>query len=186
MMVRQIIKTVFPVLLLILQSNGSFGQKYFAENGYVRFFSEAPLEDIEAVNDDGSSIFETGTGRIAFTIPIKNFEFEKKLMQQHFNENYLESDKYPTSTFSGKILGFGDSSEEQELTARGELTIHGVTKEVTIEGQGKMTGDRIMLEASFPVQLEDYNIKIPKVVMFNIAEVVDVTIKFEYFPYESN
>lgn len=184
MMVRQTIKAIVPALVLMLQSPDSFGQKYMAENGYVRFFSEAPLENIEAVNNDGLSVFETSTGRIAFTIPIKDFEFAKQLMQQHFNENYLESDKYPTSTFSGKIQGYSDMEEKQELTARGELTIHGVTKEVTIEGEGKKTGDKIMLEASFPVQLEDFNIKIPKVVMFNIAEVVDVTIKFEYFPYE--
>ena len=183
-MVRQTIKAIVPALLLMLQSPDSFGQKYMAENGYVRFFSEAPLENIEAVNNDGLSVFETSTGRIAFTIPIKDFEFAKQLMQQHFNENYLESDKYPTSTFSGEIQGYSDTAEKQELTARGELTIHGVTKEVTIEGEGKKTGEKILLEASFPVQLEDYNIKIPKVVMFNIAEVVDVTIKFEYFPYE--
>jgi hypothetical protein len=73
-----------------------------AKNGYVRFFSEAPLENIEAVNHDGQSIFETSTDRIAFTIPIKDFEFNKKLMQQHFNENYLESDKYPTFDLFGK------------------------------------------------------------------------------------
>ncbi|MBS0000831.1 MAG: YceI family protein [Cyclobacteriaceae bacterium] len=157
-----------------------------ARNGYVRFFSEAPLENIEAVNNEGLSIFESSTNKIAFTIPIKNFEFEKSLMQQHFNENYLESDKYPSSTFKGEIKGFSDTSDQQVLKAHGEMTIHGVTREITVEGQGIKRDDKIILEASFPVKLEDYDIKIPKVVLFNIAEVVDVTIKFEFELYEPN
>jgi len=162
------------------------GQRYIARNGYVRFFSEAPLEDIEAVNQEGLSIFQTSSGKIAFTISIEHFEFDKKLMQQHFNENYLESEKYPNSTFQGEIVGFSAVSGKQELKARGKLTLHGVTREISVTGTGFQEGDRIVLEASFPIKLVDYNIKIPKVVMYNIAEEVEVTIKFEYVPYEEN
>lgn len=172
-------------VLLVLVYCGSSGQKYIAENGYIRFFSEAPLEDIEAVNQEGRSVFEPETGNIAFIIPIRDFIFEKDLMQQHFNEKYLESDKYPRATFSGKIEKFRDIAGKQDLTATGELTIHGISREVEVEGTGTKSGDKILLEASFPVGLEDYEIDIPRVVMFNIAEVVDVTIKFEYQSYES-
>jgi polyisoprenoid-binding protein YceI len=155
-----------------------------ARNGYVRFFSEAPLENIEAINQEGLSIFETSSNEIAFTIPIKGFQFEKKLMQKHFNENYLESEKYPNATFKGEIRGFSKTTGKQELTAVGEMTIHGVTREIFVDGVGYIDGDKIILEASFPIELADYKIKIPKVVLYNIAEVVDVTIKFEFVPYE--
>lgn len=190
MMVPKIINHIQSFVLIILIITGMAhnvkGQKYIARNGYVRFFSEAPLEDIEAVNHEGLSIFETGTNRIAFTIPIIHFEFAKKLMQQHFNENYLESEKYPNSTFQGVIIGFKEAEGKQKLKAEGRMTIHGVTQNITVEGQGIKEGDQIMLEASFPIKLEDYKVKIPKVVLYNIAEVVDVTIKFEYVPYEEN
>ena len=186
MMVQRIIRILIPALLLIFQYYGSYGQRFIARNGYVRFYSEAPLENIEAVNNDGQSILDISTERIAFTIPINDFKFEKKLMQQHFNENYLESDKYPTSTFTGRISGISHASGKQELTAEGELTIHGQTREISVKGHGTITDEKIMLEASFPVELVDFNIKIPKVVFYNIAEVVDVTIKFEYSPYEPN
>jgi polyisoprenoid-binding protein YceI len=160
------------------------GQRYIARNGYVRFFSEAPLENIEAINQEGLSIFETSSGKIAFNIPIEHFEFEKKLMQQHFNENYLESEKYPTATFQGEITGFSDAEGKQDLKVKGKMTIHGVTNEFSAAGSGIKDGKHIVLEASFPIKLEDYKIKIPRVVLYNIAEVVEVTLKFEYVPYE--
>ncbi len=159
------------------------GQKYIARNGYVRFFSEAPLENIEAINQEGLSFFETSTGKVAFTIPIKNFEFEKSLMQQHFNENYLESERYPNSTFQGNIAGFSEVEGKQDLKATGKMTIHGITQDISVAGMGVIEGDHILLEASFPIKLEDYKIKIPRVVLYNIAEEVEVTIKFKYVPY---
>ena len=163
-----------------------YGQRFIEKNGYIRFFSEAPLENIEAVNTEGMSLFDTATHEIVFNIPIKGFEFEKSLMQKHFNENYLESDKYPKSTFKGKIIGFTPGVGNQNLTAEGDLTIHGITKKVTVEGTGEINENNILLKADFQIKLEDYKIKIPKVVMYNIAEVVDVTIEFNYKPYEGS
>lgn len=192
MMAQKIIKLISYFLLIILLISGiseeSLGQKYIARKGFVRFFSEAPLEDIEAINGQGLSIFETSTGHIAFTIPIDQFEFEKKLMQQHFNENYLESEKYPNSTFKGEIIGFSDAEAvgKQDLKAKGEITIHGITREITVTGTGVKRDNHIVLESTFPVALKDHNIKIPRVVLYNIAEIVEVTIKFEYVPYEEN
>lgn len=187
-MVRKITKWIVSFLWIILFISGITqevsGQKYIARNGYVRFFSEAPLENIEAINQKGLSIYDMTTGKIAFNIPIENFEFEKKLMQQHFNENYLESEKYPNSTFQGDIIGFSKVEGKQDLKARGKMTIHGVTRDISVTGKGVKEGDHIVLEAMFSIKLEDYNIKIPRVVLYNIAEEVEVTIKFEYVPYE--
>ncbi len=172
-------------LCLIFIGFDSFAQKYIARNGYAHFYSEAPIENIEAKNEDGKSLFDVATGEIAFTIPIQSFQFEKSLMQEHFNENYLESEKYPNATFKGKILNFSSSAGEQQLTAEGSITIHGVTKPLSAEGTGKWNGDSFVLKSSFPVKLEDFKIKIPKVVFYNIAEIVDVTIEFNYTPYDN-
>jgi len=180
-------KTILIIIFITgFINHDLFGQRYIARDGYIRFFSEAPLENIEAVNQKGLSIFESSSSDVAFTIPIVQFEFEKKLMQQHFNENYLESEKYPNATFKGAINGFTDTSGDQDLSAVGEMTIHGVTREIKVSGKGVKEGNKIIFEASFPIDLAEYKIKIPKVVLYNIAEVVDVSIRFEYVPYEDN
>jgi len=192
MMALRIINQITFLIVSFLLTNGmvqnAMAQKYIARNGYIRFFSGAPLEDIEAINQEGLSIFETSSGEIAFTIPIDQFEFEKKLMQQHFNENYLESEKYPNSTFKGEIIGFSETevNSKQDLKATGEITIHGITRDITVTGTGSIKDHHIFLEAKFPVTLKDFQIKIPRVVLYNIAEVVEVTIRFEYIPYEEN
>jgi len=187
MMEQRIIRLLVQFVILSLFFTGIsheiFGQRYIARNGSIRFFSTAPLENIEAINNQGLSVVDISSGEIAFTIPITGFEFEKNLMQQHFNENYMESERFPNSTFKGKIFGFTDSSKDQPLKASGDLTIHGVTKNITVNGTGYFAEDKIILKASFPIKLADYKIKIPKVVFYNIAEVVDVSIEFEYAPY---
>ncbi len=160
-------------------------QKYLSEESFVHFFSDAPLEDIEADNTAGRSVFDAETGRFAFTIPIDQFQFEKSLMQEHFNENYLESEKYPEATFSATIQNWDGATGKQQVAVDGELTIHGVTRDVTVEGEISFTSDGVDIEAVFPVQLKDYKIKIPKAVFYNIAEEVEVTVKFSYKPYET-
>lgn len=171
-------------LCILFISAGTYAQKYLARSGNVHFYSEAPVENIEANNADGKSIFDTQTGEIAFSIPIKSFEFEKSLMQEHFNENYMDSEKYPNATFKGNVLNFKRISGDQKLKAEGSMTIHGVTKQLSVEGMGNWDDDSFALKASFPVKLEDYKIKIPKIVFYNIAEIVDVTIEFNYTPYD--
>ncbi len=169
------------ILSLALLPMLSFGQKYRSDKSYIRFFSEAPLENIEAVNKEGTSIFDVESQQIAFSIPITGFQFEKSLMQEHFNENYLESDKYPTATFQGKITGFKtDGTGKQKATATGKMKIHGVEKKVDIEGEILLDKDKAVLTSKFPIKVADYDIEIPKVVFYNIAEVVEVTVEFTY------
>lgn len=176
-------KAFFAIIFIGFYSNLQ-AQKFVADSSYVRFFSEAPIENIEATNVKGASVFDSGDGRIVFSIPIKNFTFDKSLMQEHFNENYLESDKYPKASFSGKIDNWSKTSGSSKATASGEMTIHGVTKEVSVEGDLVFTEDMVSISATFPIEVANYKIKIPKAVFYNIAEIVEVTVYFEYKPNE--
>lgn len=179
-------KTLSILALSLILSSSAFGQKYLSNESYIRFFSDAPLEDIEAVNEEARSVFDLETKKIVATVPITGFQFEKKLMQEHFNENYLESDKYPQATLTAELLDLDLNDPEKEVTARGELTIHGQTNEVTLKGTVVKNGDQVIIDTVFMIELKDYKIKIPKAVFYNIAENVEVTVKFTYQPHETN
>lgn len=174
-------RIILFVLLGLSGLSASFAQKYKSTTSHIRFFSEAPMEDIEAVNKNAQSALDLQSGEIVFSVPISGFQFEKSLMQEHFNENYMESEKYPKAIFTGKISGYEISkSGWQDAEASGEMTIHGVQNPMSCEGRIRIDGNNVEIESKFPVEPADYNIKIPKVVFLNIAEVVEVTIKFKY------
>jgi polyisoprenoid-binding protein YceI len=176
-------KTCSILFLLLLVNFSISAQKYVAEKTFVSFFSDAVLEDITADNKKASSIFNSANGDIAFSIPIKEFQFAKSLMKEHFNEKYMESDKYPKSTFQGKVTGYDlQTADVQKATAKGKLTIHGVTREVEIPGTIEKQGDKLVMKSKFKVRLEDYKVEIPTLVFQNIAEVVEVTVDFTYKP----
>lgn len=156
-------------------------QKYRSLSSEIHFHSDAPVEDIEAVNHDGQSAIDLAKGEIVFSIPIKSFIFEKSLMQEHFNENYLESEKYPKATFRGTISEYNvETRAWQQAIAHGKMIIHGIEKDFSSEGKIKIENGVLKIETEFPIRLKDYKIKIPKVVFYNIAEIVDVTVNFEY------
>lgn len=158
-------------------------QKYSADKTFVSFFSDAVLEDITAENTKSSAIFNSSTGDIAFSIPMKEFKFAKSLMQQHFNEKYVESEKYPKSTFQGKIVGYQPgTSGAQQVKAQGKLTIHGVTKDIDVPGTIEAQGNKLLMKSKFKVKVADYNITIPQLVFQNIAEEVEVTVDFTFKP----
>lgn len=158
-------------------------QKYVAEKSSIVFFSDAAIEDITADNKKASSIFNSSTSDIVFSIPISEFQFEKSLMQEHFNEKYMESDKYPKSTFQGKVSGYNSSATGvQQAKATGKLTIHGETREVEIPGTIEKQGDKLVMKSKFIVKLADYKIEIPQLLWQNIAEQVEVTTEFTYKP----
>lgn len=178
-------RILLAIFVLIIQYP-ALGQKYISKSSTVTFFSEAPLENIEAVNQKASSIFNLSTGEIVFSVPIRGFQFEKSLMQKHFNENYMDSDEYPKSIFQGEVRGYQSADGTYSATATGELTIHGQTRNVEVRGDIRINGDELWLQATFPVSLEDYNIKIPRILFSNIAESVEVTVDFRYMPYATN
>lgn len=158
------------------------GQRYKATEGKIKFYSEAPVENITATNTDGTSIYDHSTSEIVFSVPIRSFQFRKALMQEHFNESYLESEKYPNATFKGKVSDFNINGGKQQVKAMGDMTIHGVTRQITVEGTMKPGAGKIHLETVFPIKVEDYDVKIPRLLWQNIAEEVEVTVEFTYKP----
>ena len=175
------------VVLFLLTGNEVRSQVYQSYKSETSFFSEAPLEDIAARNDGGASVLNTDSHEIVFVIPVRGFEFRKSLMQEHFNENYLESDKYPSATFKGRILGFDPSGEaKQQVQAEGVLSIHGVSKPVKAAGTIEKRGKELILVSGFEVAVKDYQITIPRLVIKNIAEVVEVKLEYYYKPKTEN
>ncbi len=157
---------------------------YKASKTHVKFFSEAPLENIEATNTGAASMLNSATREIAVVVPIKLFEFEKDLMREHFNENYMESDKFKNASFKAKINEEVNFSKPgtYKLSATGDFTIHGVTKKRTLEGSMEVGKKGMSLDAKFIVKLGDHDIEVPKSVLEKIAEEVEVSCKFEYSP----
>mgnify|MGYP003975198315 CR=1 FL=1 len=167
------------ILLFLLCSLQLSAQQYLSKEGYVRFFSEAPMENIEAENHQVAGVIDLRSGEFAFRLKIEDFQFENALMQEHFNENYLESDLYPLSTFTGMIEGLGDLdlSYQQEVEVTGEMLMHGVKHILTLNSTVSLKAEKLKLTADFPIRLADYQIDIPKLVFYNIAEVLDVSIQ---------
>ena len=149
------------------------------------FFSKAPLEDIAAKNSNATSILNIANNELVVIVPISKFVFRNKLMQQHFNENYMESEKYPHATFKGKINEAIDFSKPgiYDVSATGILNIHGINRERTITGKLTVADKQLLLDSSFDVLLKDHNIEIPRLVFNKIAEKIAVSAKINYTPY---
>ncbi|MBN1186237.1 MAG: YceI family protein [Bacteroidales bacterium] len=178
-------KTKILLILAILAiSYNSFAQKLIAKNGHIWFYSHTPVEDIEAHNRQVVSILDPATGEIQFSLLVKSFEFEKKLMEEHFNENYMESDEYPKSSFKGQIANIDEidlgKDGSYKATINGQLTIHGVTKEITTEGKLDVKGKSVSATSKFAVSPSDYDIDIPNVVEDKIAKEIEVNVNVVY------
>lgn len=173
------IKNSLLIAVMFLGSTMLNAQIYMGKSCDINFFSKGPIEDISATNKTAKPILNAAAGEIALKVTIKGFTFEKKLMQEHFNEKYMESDKYPYATFSGKINEAIDYKKDgtYKVTVPGKLNIHGVEKERIIEGALTVKSGEISIDSKFNVMLKDHNIEIPSLVAQNIAEVVEVTVK---------
>jgi len=169
-MVRKIIS-----LVLLLSCFSVNAQKYLAKDGVISFFSEAPMEDIKAINNKVSAVYDNDTKQLVFQLDIKDFIFPKALMQEHFNENYLESDLYPKSTFSGEVI----SQRSGNTIVEGALKIHGKTNKIKVDGILKKENNTVNISAKFIVKLEDYDIEIPTIVMYKIAEEIEIKVNIE-------
>jgi hypothetical protein len=159
-------------------------QKLSTRQGYVKFFSDGAVEDIEAENKQVSSIIDVSKGNFAFLVPIKAFQFEKALMQEHFNENYMESGKFPSASFKGSIVNFEDIDFSKDgtyqLTLTGTMTIHGETMEITEEVTLDIKEGKSVIRGEFGVKASDYGIKIPAAKSDNISNDLLVTVNFSY------
>jgi polyisoprenoid-binding protein YceI len=156
---------------------------YKSVEGKVQFKSDAPLEIIEAKSTSLRGIIDVDKRTFAFTIPIRSFEgFNSPLQKEHFNENYLESTKYPNATFAGKIIEKIDFLNDGTYTirAKGKLTIHGVEQERILKSKIVVKGDRFTLLSYFTIILEEYDISVPKIVYQKIAEEIHVQVEASF------
>ena len=173
---------LLPILFCALSA---FSQEmYQASSGKISFHSDAPVEKIEAINTKAKSLLNISNNKIAVVIPVIEFKFESPLMEEHFNENYMETEKYKTASFQGVINEKIDFSKNgtYPVTATGKFSIHGVEVERTLSGTILIEKEKITIDSEFKVKLEDHKIKIPTVVVKNIAEIVDVKFHIEYEP----
>jgi len=175
-------KNTIAIALIICSAFAVQAQdRYFTRDGMVTFFSHTAMEDIEAVNHKLTSVIDMSSGSFEFAALMKSFEFEKALMEEHFNENYVESNTYPKATFKGKIEDFdkvltGLKSGMADVTASGTLMIHGVEQKVSIPAKIEKIADTYKVSAVFKINPEDYGIEIPNTVRDNIAEQLEVTV----------
>ena len=161
-------------------------QKYMTKNGFIGFFGHTPMEDIKADNNQVASVLDTQTGELVFQVLIKSFHFDRALMEEHFNENYMESDKIPKSSFKGKINNLSavdfKKNGTYEVTVEGDLTIHDVTNKITSKGAIEVISGGINANSKFNIVPEDYKISIPGVVREKIAKSLEVTVTIKYAP----
>mgnify|MGYP000626502263 CR=1 FL=1 len=171
------------ILILFVFFSVSFyaQEKYYTTSGTITFESSVPsFEEVKATNTKVTAILKDD-GTIASLALTKAFRFKIALMEEHFNENYMESTRFPKATFSGKIVNFSMdqlSASDKEFNIKGKLTIRGVSKNIEIKSQIKKSGNTITIRSSFTTTPEDFGIKIPKIVRNKIAKNVDVTFNF--------
>ena len=171
-------------MILLLVAHSGLAQTYKSTSGTIKFYSEELLEDITAINNEVKSAFDSESGQIVFSVTITGFEFAKSLMQEHFNEKYLESEKYPKAIFKGTITGYNVNTMNPDVVAAGELEIHGVKNKIKVRGSFDFIGEKLRIHTVFMVKLVDYKIKVPKLMFQKIAEEIEVTIDIEYKTYE--
>lgn len=174
------------VVIILFPHLGNGQDRFITRQGFISFYSHTPVEDIEAVNNQVLSIVDLHSGAVAVSLLMKSFQFEKALMQEHFNENYVESDKYPKANFEGKIKNLPEilSGDNGVAMISGDLTIHGITRPITMEGKLEVTDESVRFEGSFMVTVADYDIKIPSIVARNIAKEVKVTCILDHEPHQ--
>ena len=184
-------KIIILLTTIIIGINGScFSQVYFTKNGRISFYSKAPVEDISADNNQVISVLNTQTGALQFSVLNNAFHFPKAMMEQHFNSDYMESDKYPKSTFKGTVTDISKVDVSKDgtypVTVTGALEIHGVSKDVTTPGTITVKDGKISASSTFKILLKDYDIKIPAIVKNNISETIEITVSCNYEKKSSN
>ncbi len=171
-------------LFLVVSSVTAFGQLYTTRTGLIGFFSKTPLEDIKADNKQVYAVIDVGKKNLAFSLLMKGFLFERALQQEHFNENYVESDKFPKANFTGMYSGEVNLQKDGSypVTVKGNLTIHGVTKNIETPATLEVKAGKLMGMAKFNVSPEDYAIIIPSLVRDKIAKQVTISIQIDCNP----
>lgn len=174
------------ILLFITAFTANAQGKFFSKTALVSFNASTSVEDIDAQTNTGTIVLDAQTGKLETAVLIKAFQFKRTLMQEHFNENYLESSKFPKATFKGAIENLSDVNFKKDgaykVKVKGTMELHGVKKEVTNNGILTVAGKNIKVNSDFIIVCADYDIKIPSVVADKITKEVKVTFNTELQP----
>jgi polyisoprenoid-binding protein YceI len=177
---------IVSALSLMIAAGVPAQERLLTRNGSISFYSNTSLEDIEAHTQTAVSVMDKKTGRVEFSVLIRSFSFEKALMQEHFNENYLESDKFPKSVFKGSIddISIIDFNKEGKysVTITGQLTVHGETKTITTPVVFTIQKESVLAAAEFLINLTDYKIQIPALVKDKISNAIKIAVNLKYDP----
>ncbi|UOY07468.1 YceI family protein [Muricauda sp. SCSIO 64092] len=177
--------TLVLILLLHLGLYGQYSGNLICRQGKVSFFSYTAVENIEATNNQVVSIVDENSGEIAVQMLMRAFVFKKALMEEHFNESYVESDTYPKLTFSGKINDFdGVWETTAPKFVDGIMDFHGVQKTIALKISIENENNNLVLSGDFNVSIDDFDIKVPPLLVPNISKEIQVMFRFEYVPYE--
>jgi polyisoprenoid-binding protein YceI len=172
----------FCFLLVAAQAQ----DRYFTKTGNITFLSKAPMEDIEGKNKTVTAVLDTKSGAMQFSVQMKGFEFEKALMQQHFNANYVESDRYPEAVFKGAVANNAAVNYAKDGTypvrVKGKLTLHNVTRDVDVPGTIKVGGGKVDAQAAFNILMSDYKIAIPSAVKEKVSNSIKITVDTKLDP----
>jgi polyisoprenoid-binding protein YceI len=173
-------KKILFILLAVAAAAPAISQVYKTSAGKIRFVSKTDKETFDANNNQVSAALDAKSGKVEFSAPVNSFQFKKTLMQTHFQENYMETTKFPKSTFKGAIANIAAVNFKKDgtynVSVKGTLTMHGVSKEITVPGTVVVAGGKVTLKAAFDVKPEDYAIKIPANNAAQIAKVINVAV----------
>ena len=180
--------TKLLLLAISINTYTAHGQLFMTRTGFIGFYSKTPLENISAENKQVSAVIDAGKKNIAFSLLVKSFVFPNKLMQEHFNENYVESDKFPKASFVGAYVGYVNTVKNglYAVTAKGRLTLHGITRLIEVPATIEVRNDALIGYASFKLKPAEFNIKVPSIVSVKIAELIDVRVAVECTPTQNN
>lgn len=176
---------VFSVVFVLMNGFSRAQTVYTSDSSSVSFFSKTPLENISAINYASTAMIEMSSRTVKIQVPVSAFRFENHLMQEHFNEGYLDPRKFPLATFNGRLSDSLDLSIDTIYTvnATGMLNVHGIDRMHSLQGVITCKDSIATLVCKFPIQLADHNVKIPAAVFDNIAKQVDVDVYFRLKMY---
>ena len=181
---------ILLIVILIVINSSTFGQEYFTKNGRISFFSKTSLENISADNNQVISVLNIEKGILQFSVLNNAFHFPKAKMEEDFNENYIESNKYPKSTFKGNITDIGNINSLKDgsykVNVKGDLMVHGVSKNITVPAAITIKDGKVSAMSSFKILIKDYNISVPAIVINKISENIEITVSCNYEKKSSN
>jgi polyisoprenoid-binding protein YceI len=172
-------KKIIVAIVCFVFSNIAVSQKMMTRSGELKFDATVPgaLDPVVATNNTVSSIFDKTTGDLVVQAMVKSFKFKSPLMEEHFNENYMESDKLPKASFKGKVIGY--SAKDGAYEVEGDLTLHGVTNKVKTKMNFDTAGSKLNITGTFVVKLKDYKLEVPAMAKKTLAETAKISVKLD-------